>query len=199
MLVSLGSDNSVRLWDTATGRELQCHHLGQGPFADWDGGGPRPNGAVFAPDGRTFAAAGHNRLGRVWDVATGKERCRLGREYQTDILSLLPRWENAGNRRLGLVQLVRPPVGPGRQGGAPPADVGAEQGRLKSCRVPGVLAGRQDVGRRRLRPSPQTREAGQGSAAADAAALRRGCGERDRGAEPLFGARRVAGLRRRRP
>ena len=53
--------NMVRLWQTATGKELWR-------LEKHDGGAD----VAFSPDGRTLATSGRNPL--LWEVATGKER-----------------------------------------------------------------------------------------------------------------------------
>lgn len=58
-LVSGGSDGSVRLWDVATRKA----------FGEPLSAGSSVNRVVFAPDGRTIAAATGNGL-RLWDAAT---------------------------------------------------------------------------------------------------------------------------------
>lgn len=63
--VATGGFGAIRLWDAATGKELRVwnSHLG------W------PSALVFAPDGRTLAAAGiveeNTPVIRQWKVATG--------------------------------------------------------------------------------------------------------------------------------
>jgi RNA polymerase sigma factor (sigma-70 family) len=63
-LVSGGADNTVRLWDVLTGKELHrfTGHLGQGHL-----GGV--NAVAFAPDGKTVLSAGDDTTALVWNVA----------------------------------------------------------------------------------------------------------------------------------
>lgn len=66
LLVSSG-DNSARLWDVATGRDL-------GAF---EGHTDVVWSAAFSPDGSRLVTASWDKTARVWDVATRKEIVRL--------------------------------------------------------------------------------------------------------------------------
>src|SRR5262249_12874298 len=63
-LVSRSIDQTVRLWEVATRREVaQFDH----PDVEW---------ATFSPDGKTLAAD-NGDIVRLWDIATRRERGRL--------------------------------------------------------------------------------------------------------------------------
>jgi WD40 repeat protein/serine/threonine protein kinase len=65
-LASGSFDKTVKVWDTATGRELLTI----------DTGG-RWTGVAFSPDGRRIASVGRDRTVKIWDAATGKELASL--------------------------------------------------------------------------------------------------------------------------
>lgn len=59
--------NAIKLWETATGRELRnLSAVGQNTSS-------LSPVFAFSPDGRLLAAAGGNNSVRVWEVATGRE------------------------------------------------------------------------------------------------------------------------------
>jgi WD40 repeat protein len=67
VLASGGWDNTVRFWDSRTGKELQCWRLP-----------PRPDvygitGLAYSPDGRQVAVVGDDGTVRLWDSAAGRE------------------------------------------------------------------------------------------------------------------------------
>jgi WD40 repeat protein len=66
MIASGASDQTVRLWETATGREL---------FPPLTGHGDKVTALAFSPDGKTLVSAGgtEDRTLKVWNTATGKE------------------------------------------------------------------------------------------------------------------------------
>src|SRR5208283_3043404 len=60
------ADNTARLWETASGKELhRLTHEGA------------VGAASFSPDGHTVLTASRDRTARLWDAATGKELQRL--------------------------------------------------------------------------------------------------------------------------
>jgi WD40 repeat protein len=67
MLATASADATVRLWDVATGRELQRI----------TGHGAKMYGVAFGPDGTVVATSGADHTARLWDVATGAERVVL--------------------------------------------------------------------------------------------------------------------------
>ncbi|RYZ44127.1 MAG: hypothetical protein EOO71_00715 [Myxococcaceae bacterium] len=77
LLASGSLDQTVHLWDVATGRELR---LLKGHTAEIFS-------VAFSPDGRTLVSGGNDTTVRLWDVATGRELRRLG-EGKGPILSV---------------------------------------------------------------------------------------------------------------
>jgi hypothetical protein len=57
------SDNTVRVWEVASGRELVCFRGHEGAV----------HAVAVSPDGRRALSGGEDRVLRLWDVATGKE------------------------------------------------------------------------------------------------------------------------------
>jgi WD40 repeat protein len=63
----------VRIWDTATGQELQELKGHKYPIYD----------AAFSPDGHLIATGGGDATPIIWDVATGKELFKLLGHYSS--------------------------------------------------------------------------------------------------------------------
>ena len=55
-LATAGRDQTVRIWDTASGQEMLC----------LTGHKARVNGVAFSPDGRTLASVDHKGVIRLW-------------------------------------------------------------------------------------------------------------------------------------
>jgi WD40 repeat protein len=62
LLVSGGSDYTVRLWDPESGRPIAC----------WRGHRDWVRSVAFSPDGRWIASGSHDHTARLWDVASGR-------------------------------------------------------------------------------------------------------------------------------
>jgi len=60
-LASGSDDQTVRVWDSATGKELFAIKGHSGPVSS----------VAFSPDGRRLASASHDQTIKVWDSATG--------------------------------------------------------------------------------------------------------------------------------
>ncbi|GAB4430412.1 MAG: hypothetical protein Kow0031_11260 [Anaerolineae bacterium] len=62
-VLSGSADGTARLWDAASGRQLQ----------EFRGHEDEVNSVAFAPDGRTVLTGSADRSARLWDVKTGQE------------------------------------------------------------------------------------------------------------------------------
>ncbi len=73
------SDNTARLWDAESGKELQrlTHDAEVEPVS-------------FSPDGRTVVTTSKDKTARLWDVASGKELQRLTHEDEVGWASFSP-------------------------------------------------------------------------------------------------------------
>jgi WD40 repeat protein/tRNA A-37 threonylcarbamoyl transferase component Bud32 len=63
-IVSASEDGTLKLWDSATGRELRTLSRDSGNVLC----------VAFSPDGRSIASGGFDRAVTVWDVETGQPR-----------------------------------------------------------------------------------------------------------------------------
>ncbi|BDD57631.1 hypothetical protein MAP00_002978 [Monascus purpureus] len=77
MLASASDDDTVRLWDTATGSARQT----------LEGHTRSVRAIAFSPDGTMLASASYDRTVRLWDTATGSARQTL--EGHTDWVSAI--------------------------------------------------------------------------------------------------------------
>jgi WD40 repeat protein len=66
-LASASSDTTVKIWDTATGEELQT--LEGHTFAVYS--------VAFSPDGRRLASCSPDKTVKVWDTTSGQETLTL--------------------------------------------------------------------------------------------------------------------------
>src|SRR5262245_42490879 len=68
LLASAGYDRTIKLWDTATGKEVRTLKDHSDTIY----------GLSFSPDGKLLASAAADRALKVWDVASGKRLYTLG-------------------------------------------------------------------------------------------------------------------------
>jgi WD40 repeat protein len=66
-LASASYDDTVRLWDAATGAALQT----------FKGHSDSVGAVAFSPDGKQLASASRDKTVRLWDAATGDKTVRL--------------------------------------------------------------------------------------------------------------------------
>ena len=75
LLASSSRDLTAKVWDVATGRELQ----------KLSGYRCSVKAVVFSPNGQTLAASGNDGMLKLWDVQTGKELKSLVHKNSADI------------------------------------------------------------------------------------------------------------------
>jgi WD40 repeat protein len=68
-LASISVDNTVRVWDLATGHAVHTLRLGSKATA-----GSVVQGLAFSSDGKRLAAAGRGETVKVWDAETGQQQ-----------------------------------------------------------------------------------------------------------------------------
>src|SRR5947209_13228766 len=81
-LASASGDGTLRLWESATGKETRrfLGHKGE------------VRCVAFAPDGKTLLSGGADGPARLWDVKTGKERAKLlGAEEWVNAVAFAPK------------------------------------------------------------------------------------------------------------
>jgi WD40 repeat protein len=80
-LASGSFDNSIKLWDITTGKEIRTLQ-GHSNFVD---------SVSFSPDGKTLASGSYDNTIKLWDITTGKEiRTLQGHSYSVNSVSFSP-------------------------------------------------------------------------------------------------------------
>jgi WD40 repeat protein len=104
LLASGSADNTIKLWDTASKREVRT-------LAGHNGG---IKAVAFRPDGQWLASGAIDGNIKFWDVATGKEMRNLSGNGSVTTVAFSPdgRWFAAGNmeRVIKLWDLKREPI-----------------------------------------------------------------------------------------
>jgi hypothetical protein len=126
------SRSSLVICDVATGKELRKIELPQGISS-----------FVFAPDGRTLATENADRTITLWEVASGKERTRLGKPFVER--------QDSGRGMMAFTLVVdgdfgggfSDPAGPVRLAFSPNGRALAARGPDLSVRVWDVAAGKE--------------------------------------------------------
>jgi WD40 repeat protein len=88
-VVSGSEDNSARVWEAATGREVaRMTHEGS------------VNTVAFSPDGRWVVSGSSDDTVRVWEAATGREVAWMAHEDDVQTVTFDPdgRWVTSGSR-----------------------------------------------------------------------------------------------------
>jgi hypothetical protein len=83
--LSASSDDTLRLWEVATGQELR-RFTGH---TDW------VHGCAFSPDGRYALSASADHTLRLWEVATGAQRAVWHGEATNTCCAFSPLWDQA--------------------------------------------------------------------------------------------------------
>jgi RNA polymerase sigma factor (sigma-70 family) len=96
LLATAGPENTVRLWDVPSGKEL--HTLKGHAFAI--------TALAFAPDGKTLASADSRGTLKLWDVAAARERASIGNPNASFFLQSRPAF-TADGKTLVATMLVR--------------------------------------------------------------------------------------------
>jgi sugar lactone lactonase YvrE len=78
-LATASSDNTARIWDVETGKQLTR--------MEYDGS---IDAVTFSPDGKYLATASSDNTARIWDVEAGKQKVRMQHDDFVDVVTFSP-------------------------------------------------------------------------------------------------------------
>lgn len=79
-IASCSNDGTVRVWDVATGDEmemLEVNRITDRVKERWEYRRDRVSSIAFSPDGKTIASGSYDKTVRVWDVTTGEVMAKI--------------------------------------------------------------------------------------------------------------------------
>jgi WD40 repeat protein len=83
---SKDGDQTVRVWETATGKELRSFRRGKRDAT----GATYIEATAFSPDGRRVLSGGWGATAWLWDVDNGKELCQVDAASYVEAAALSP-------------------------------------------------------------------------------------------------------------
>ena len=87
LLASGSADNSIKLWNVASGRELRTLSGHTAPVSS----------VAFSPDGKVLASGSWDTTIKLWDVASGRElRTLTGHTDKVNSVAFSPDGQGAG-------------------------------------------------------------------------------------------------------
>lgn len=99
-IVTASADNTARLWDVSTGKEVRAF-VGHTSYV---------NDVEFDVTGRFIVTGSADRTAKLWDLATGKEIRSLGKEREA--YSTWHSWSSWGHRKGHMSEITRISISP---------------------------------------------------------------------------------------
>src|SRR5262249_1101911 len=79
LLITVGDDGEIKVWDVSTGKAISAHDL---PM--------KPTKTALSPDGKVLAGAAEGQAVRIWDITSGKELVTLKGDPAVQALAFSP-------------------------------------------------------------------------------------------------------------